>query len=93
MFEFKIESKEKKCRARTGAFKTPHGLLQIPELAIVATDGHLKGMNQDDMKNVNLPYSIVNTFHTFTKNIVPHIEATGGIHKYMNNEKVRYCDT
>ncbi len=93
MFEFSITKKDPDSRARTGIFTTPHGQLATPELAIVATEGVVKGLTPDQIPSTPIEYSIANTFHIYVKDILNKIEATGGIHNYMNYQKVLATDS
>ena len=85
MFDFTIQNRLNKMRS--GIFETPHGKLETPQLAIVATEGEIKGIPKDYYEALNIPYSIVNTFHIDTKDILPKIEAVNGIHNFskLNN--------
>lgn len=81
MFSFTINSREKNSRARTGEFETPHGKLQTPALAIVGTEGQIKSIPPDTAKTLPLNYTIVNTFHIWTKGIIEKIEPKT-VHEY-----------
>lgn len=76
MFEFKITSKDKNSQARTGEFVTPHGVLQTPALATVATEGIVRTVPKEKMSALPLDYAIVNTFHILTKDILPKISTS-----------------
>ncbi len=82
MFEFKITSHNKNTKARTGEFHTPHGVLQTPALATVATEGRIRGLEDLSTETFPLPYTIVNTFHIFTKNILEKIGENNTVHNY-----------
>lgn len=91
MFEFQIIKYHKK--ARSGIFKTLHGNLHTPELSFVATEGEIKAIPKDTLKNLPVNLIIVNTFHIFTKDILKKIEDIGGIHKYAGYSKVVQSDS
>ena len=91
MFEFNILHKNK--NARTGVFKTPHGKLLTPELAIVATDAEIRAIPKKSINKLPIRYTITNTFHTFTKGLVPAIEQAGGVNDYMGYENVTATDS
>ncbi len=93
MFEFHIHGRQNKSRARTGQFVTPHGTLQTPELAIVATEGEVKSIPHDMLKELNIPLLIVNTFHIYTKKILTDVKKLGGIHKYTDTTSVFQSDS
>lgn len=84
MFEFKIINRIPSKRGRAGVFTTPHQELQTPELAIVATEGEIRAIPREYWNQLPCRYLIVNTYHTFTKQIIPSIHQTGGIHSYMS---------
>ncbi|MEI6532525.1 MAG: tRNA guanosine(34) transglycosylase Tgt [Candidatus Roizmanbacteria bacterium] len=87
MVSFDIYSKYKKTRARSGIFQNEERKIITPQLAIVATEGEIKGIPKDYYEALNIPYSIVNTFHIDTKDILLKIEAVNGIHNFskLNN--------
>jgi queuine tRNA-ribosyltransferase/7-cyano-7-deazaguanine tRNA-ribosyltransferase len=68
-------------------------VLNTPELAIVATDGVVKTLEPADIPETPIKYSISNTFHIYVKNILEKIEKAGGIHAYMNYDKVMATDS
>ncbi len=80
MFKFEIKNEYKK--SRTGFFNTPHGKLETPNLAIVATHGHIKLLNKTDEKRANPDLTISNTFHLFVNKKVAEIKKAGGLHKW-----------
>lgn len=93
MFEFTITSSVKGINARTGTFNTPHGVLETPELAIVATDAIIRGIPKDEIGKLPLKFTITNTFHTYTKLLVSKIEESGGLNSYMNYSGVTSTDS
>lgn len=81
MFEFTIKTRGENSQARTGELKTPHGTLQTPALAIVGTEGQIKSIPPDIAKTLPLNYTIVNTFHIWTKGIIEKIQPKT-VHEY-----------
>src|SRR3990167_9918677 len=84
MFNFEILNKQSGSQARTGVLKTNGATIQTPELAIVATDAQLRSLPNEALKDLSSRYFIVNTYHTYTKKIIPSVEKAGGIHQYMS---------
>jgi len=88
MFDFNIQNTCKK--ARTGFFNTPHGKLETPNLAIVATHGHIKLLNKTEERKANPDLTISNTFHLFVNKKVAEIKKAalrrgsgqGGLHEW-----------
>ena len=84
MLSFDIRKRLSGTRVRTGIISTPNSHLQTPELAIVATDAQLRSLPNEALKDLSSRYFIVNTYHTYTKKIIPSVEKAGGIHQYMS---------
>jgi len=80
MSDFKIIAKDKK--ARSGIFKTAHGKLKTPNLAIVATHGKIKSLTKEEEKKANPDLVIANTFHLFVNGKVKEIKKAGSIQKW-----------
>ncbi len=97
MFEFKILAKDKsasrRTKARVGEFHTPHGELITPEIAFVATEAEIKSIPKEILPGLPVNYCIVNTFHTFVKNIIPSIEKKQGVHRYLNYKNIVATDS
>jgi len=91
MFEFRIINKSLK--ARTGKYQTPHGMLYTPEIAFVATEGEIKRIPKEALKMLPVKLIIVNTFHTYTKNILQKIEEEGDIHDYSGFHQTVMSDS
>lgn len=91
MFTFEITSRNNKY-SRTGIFRTPHGDLETPNLAIVATNGHIKGIPKSIISKLNIDLIIVNTFHLFTNNITDKIKPKT-IHNYTDLDKPTMSDS
>lgn len=89
MFEFGILHKSNESRARTGIFYTPHGKLETPELAFVATEGELKTIPKEILPKLPAKLIIVNTFHLWVKGILKKID----IHDYANFQKPIMSDS
>lgn len=84
MFEFKITAKSKTTHARTGEFKTPHGVIQTPVFMPVGTRATVKTMKPEELKDVGAQIILANTYHLYLKPGHKLIEKMGGLHKFMN---------
>ncbi len=82
MFEFKISKKDN--QARTGTFKTPHGLIHTPIFMPVGTKATVKTLSQTDLKNLNSEIILANTYHLYLRPGHKLIKKMGGLHKWMN---------
>lgn len=83
MFTFDTTARLDRTKARSGIFHTPHKDLLTPELAVVATEGEIRSVPKELWKDLPNQYFIVNTYHTYTKELVPEIQKDGGVHGYM----------
>lgn len=99
IFNFKIKNTYHKFslinsgRARTGFFDTPHGKIQTPNIATVATHGKIKLLTKTDHLRANPDLLIANTFHLFVNNKVKKIKKAGGINKWSGVKKSIMTDS
>lgn len=97
MFDFSVSLRYK--NARTGIFNTPHGGLETPEIAFVATEGEIKTIPPDMLSQLPINYLIVNTFHIWVKDIMNRFHPVGGnrafatIHNYMKYSHIVASDS
>ena len=88
---FKIISKDKSSRARTGVIKTAHGEIKTPAYVIVGTHAKVRTLTPEDLKTTRTQVIISNTYHLWQKftshNVTSCDDVTlenfPGIHKYM----------
>jgi len=83
---FKILKKSKKTRARLGVLETNHGIVETPCLVSVATQGVVKTLLSEEVKETKTQILIANTFHLYLKPGEKIIKKAGGLHKFMNWE-------
>lgn len=91
MYEFEIIKRFKK--ARTGIFHTPHGNLETPEYAFVATEGELKSIPKEFLDQLPVKYMIVNTFHIWANLRQDFGGQVKNIHKYAHYKNVCASDS
>ncbi len=93
MFEFKIKHKAKGSLARTGTFKTPHGLIQTPVFMPVGTKATVKTLSPHDLENLHSEIILSNTYHLYLRPGEKLIKKMGGLHKWMNWNKPILTDS
>jgi queuine tRNA-ribosyltransferase len=81
MFEFQIHAKDH--RARTGVFTTPHGELLTPVFAPVGTQGTVKTLTPEHLKEINATLVLSNTYHLYLRPGDELVRDLGGLHKFM----------
>jgi len=91
--EFGIKTKLKSSRARTGIITTPHGVIHTPYFIPVATAATVRGLNQEDMKELNAEVLLANTYHLHLRPGDKAIRKLGGLHKFMNWHKPLFTDS
>src|SRR3989338_8965612 len=91
--EFGIKTKLKSSRARTGIITTPHGVIHTPYFIPVATAATVRGLNQEDMKELNAEVLLANTYHLHLRPGDKIIRKLGGLHKFMNWDKPLFTDS
>ncbi|MEK7180227.1 MAG: tRNA guanosine(34) transglycosylase Tgt [Patescibacteria group bacterium] len=93
MFEFKILKRSKKSRARLGVISTPHGDIETPAFIPVATRATVRTLSSDEIKEVNSPALICNTFHLHVTPGEKIVKRAGGLHKFMNWDRPLMTDS
>lgn len=73
--------------------KTPHGEIETPNMAFVATHGKIKLLNEKEHKLANLDLIISNTFHLWVNDKVKEIKKAGGIQKWSGIKKPFMTDS
>ena len=78
----KFDIKKRYKKARTGVLQTKHGKIETPNLATVATHGHIRMLDKKDHCKANPDFIISNTFHLWVNKKHIDIRKCGGIHKW-----------
>lgn len=81
MSNFKIIAKEG--QARAGVLKTPHGEVETPVYMPVGTQGTVKTLTPDDLKELGAQIILGNTYHLNLRPTSELIKKLGGLHKFM----------
>ena len=91
---FKIESRDRLSRARTGLMKTPHGDIPTPIFMPVGTGGTVKGILQRDLtEDINAKIILGNTYHLYLRPGTEILKAAGGLHQFMSWERPILTDS
>src|SRR3990172_6566646 len=84
MFNFKIVSKDDNSKARTSIFSTPHGVIETPNFMPVATQGSVKSLTSEDLKEIGIQVLMANTYHLRLRPGEEVVKKIGGLHDFMN---------
>lgn len=70
-------------QARRGEITTAHGVIQTPIFMPVGTYGTVKGMNPQNLRDVQAQIILGNTFHLWMRPGLDVMEKFGGLHRFM----------
>ncbi|MBF0532411.1 MAG: tRNA guanosine(34) transglycosylase Tgt [Candidatus Omnitrophica bacterium] len=90
---FKLIKIDNTCQARLGTVHTPHGEVPTPFFMPVGTTGTVKTLNFEDLRQMNSPIVLSNTYHLFLRPGLKIIEAAGGLHGFMGWERAILTDS
>jgi queuine tRNA-ribosyltransferase len=70
-------------RARAGELVTPHGTVLTPVFMPVGSQGSVKTLTPEEVRDAGMTMLLANTYHLYLRPGVSVIEKTGGLHKFM----------
>lgn len=77
MFEFEIQSRDG--RARVAQFATPHGTVTTPMFMPVGTQGSVKGLSAQEVREIGSQMILGNTYHLLLRPGPELVAAHGGL--------------
>lgn len=69
---------------RTGVITTPRGLIHTPAFMTVGTQGTVKAMSPDELKEIGAEIILCNTYHLYLRPGHDIIGRLGGLHPFIN---------
>lgn len=81
---FSITSRDKSCAARTGILHLNRGDVVTPVFMPVGTNGTVKALTVNDLKEIGFNLILSNTYHLYLRPGEEVIEKAGGLHWFMN---------
>jgi len=81
---WEITTKSKNSNARTGIIQTNHGKIYTPAFIPVGTQGTIKSLTPEEIKNLDIQIFFVNTYHLWLRPGDKIIKQLGGIHKFCH---------
>tara|TARA_B100000131_G_C18092761_1_gene602832 strand:- start:382 stop:1506 length:1125 start_codon:yes stop_codon:yes gene_type:complete len=90
---FKINHQSKNSGARTGILKTDHGEINTPFFMPIATYGAVKTQSSKEIENLPSDILLSNTYHLYIRPGTEILETAGGLHKFMNWNKIILTDS
>jgi len=83
-FSFRLLRKDPATGARLGLMRTAHGLVQTPAFMPVGTQGTVKGLLPETVRDIGAQIILANTYHLYLRPGHRLIEDMGGLHRFMN---------
>lgn len=70
-------------KARAGELVTPHGVVPTPVFLPVGSQGTVKTLTPEEVKNIGLKMVLANTYHLYLRPGIVMVAKLGGLHKFM----------
>jgi len=81
---FTVTGRDKTCAARNGILRLPHGDVKTPVFMPVGTNGTVKALTVNDLKEIGFNIILSNTYHLFLRPGEEVIKEAGGLHNFIN---------
>ncbi len=92
--KFKLIKKDLRSSARAGVLKSSIGEINTPIFMPVGTQASVKGIDQKILKEqINSKIILSNTYHLYLRPGTKVIKNAGGIHKFMNWDRIILTDS
>ena len=79
--------------ARTGSLQLPHGTVSTPVFMPVGTNGTVKALTADDLKEIGFEIILSNTYHLYLRPGMEVMAAAGGLHRFMDWDRSILTDS
>jgi len=80
---FELLAQDRQSKARHGRLSTAHGAIETPAFMPVGTQGSVKAVSPRELRELNAPIVLGNTYHLFVRPGIEVIKHFGGLHKFM----------
>jgi len=84
MIKFELIHQDKHTSARAGILHTPHGKVDTPTFMPVATQGTVKALTPEELKETGTQIVLSNVYHLAMRPGIELIKKAGGLHKFMH---------
>jgi queuine tRNA-ribosyltransferase/7-cyano-7-deazaguanine tRNA-ribosyltransferase len=80
-------------QAQTGVIHTPHGTIETPAFIPVGTKADVKMLDVSDLKSLNAPAVLANTYHLYLRPGPELIARFGGVGEFMGWDGPTFTDS
>lgn len=81
---FELVAQDRESKARCGQITTAHGVLDTPVFMPIGTQGAVKGVSPQELRELHAQIILGNTYHLFVRPGLDVVKHFGGLHKFMN---------
>lgn len=85
-FRYALLQQDMNSQARRGRLVTAHGVVETPVFMPVGTQGTVKGMLPEALKEIGVQILLANTYHLYLRPGHQLVKQLGGLHRFMNWE-------
>jgi len=93
MNHFTITAVSSECAARTGFLHTAHGTVATPLFMPVGTQGTVKAMTSEELREIGAEVVLANAYHLYLRPGHELVHRLGGLHSFMNWDGVILTDS
>lgn len=90
---FELLAQDRQSKARHGRLTTAHGAIETPAFMPVGTQGSVKAVSPRELRELNAPIILGNTYHLFVRPGIEVIKHFGGLHKFMTWDRPILTDS
>jgi queuine tRNA-ribosyltransferase len=90
---FELLAQDRQSKARHGRLMTAHGAIETPAFMPIGTQGSVKAVSPRELRELNAPIILGNTYHLFVRPGIDVIKHFGGLHKFMNWDRPILTDS
>jgi queuine tRNA-ribosyltransferase len=90
---FRLLKSSPQNQARAGELLTPHGKVPTPVFMPVGSQGGVKTLTPDEVKELGYKMLLANTYHLYLRPGIDVIERAGGLHNFMGWEGAILTDS
>jgi len=83
-FDFELIKKDEHSGARLARMRTAHGIVHTPAFMPVGTQGTVKALTPDMVRELGAQIILSNTYHLYLRPGHGIVATAGGLHKFMN---------
>lgn len=91
--QFEITKKSSETSARLGVLRTRHGDVETPVFMPVGTQGTVKAMTQEELREIGFRIILGNTYHLYLRPGHELIREAGGLHRFMSWDRAILTDS